>query len=148
MLNPLKEKHHGLYWTLAFAAAKESVSIKRKVGAVIVTPQGMISVGWNGTPPGMRNACENKVLGHVGEIKLITCPNVIHAERNAIDKMTRQGVPVEGSILFVTYAPCYTCALSIQGLGLAAVYYAEAKHTEGLYLLQECGIKTQLCSVN
>lgn len=132
MLDPHKPKYFDLYWKLAYDAAEESPAVRRKVGAIVVTPTGMISIGWNGTPPGFSNECEDAN----GDTK----PEVIHAERNAIDKMTRQGVPVKGSILFVTCSPCFECAKALQGLGLKAIYYDQKKRRHGLDLLRQVGI--------
>jgi dCMP deaminase len=102
----------------------------------------MLSIGWNGTPPGFENECEILVPQPRGKLaEWETKPEVIHAERNAIDKMTRQGVPTQGSILFVTCAPCFECAKAIHGLGLKAVYYDEEYRCEkGLQLLRQAGV--------
>ena len=133
MYDPLKEKYHQLYWDIAYDAAKQSVSTKRKVGAIIVTPSGMLSVGWNGTPAGFDNACEDD--------NNFTKPEVIHAERNALDKMHQQGVSVHGSILFVTCMPCLECAKAIHNTGLRAVHYDQQKRNNGLAFLRGAGIK-------
>ena len=133
MLNPHKFKYNELYWDIAYAASLQSVANRRKVGAVVVTPTGMMSIGWNGTPVGFSNGCEDAT----GK----TIPEVIHAERNAIDKMTRQGVPVQGSLLFVTTAPCFECAKAIHGLGFQAVIYDETYHNKlGIELLEQAGV--------
>lgn len=139
LLDPHKEKYHHLYWEIAESAAAQSTATRRKVGAVVVTVTGMLSIGWNGTPPGFDNDCEHVLFGK----KLITetKPEVIHAERNAIDKMTRQGVPTQGSILFVTCAPCFECSKAIHGLGLKEVNYADNYHDDGgLRLLEKAGV--------
>lgn len=144
-MNFHKEKYHNYYWDICDAAAKQSVCNRHKVGAVVVTPTGMISTGWNGTPPGFPNECEEWVnhpppLQRSRTIK--TLPHVIHAERNAIDKMTRTGIPLEGSILFVSRSPCIECSKSIMNLGITQVHYDEL-HDEntGLSLLEKMGIK-------
>ncbi len=149
MIDPHKAKYHGLYWQMVEAAAAQSVSTRHQVGAIVVTPTGMISVGWNGMPAGMDNNCEaTQVLDRVeqGELKFRgkTNPEVIHAERNAIDKMTRQGVPTQGSVLFISRSPCLECAKALQGLGLKAVYYGQ-RHDDirGAELLKRLGTPTQ-----
>lgn len=140
MLNPLKPKYFPLYWDMAYAAAKQSVATRHQVGAVVVLPSGMISIGWNGMPANMENDCEFPHYTFERGHHLKTKPEVIHAERNAIDKMTRQGVPTEGAILFVTRSPCFECAKALHGLGLAAIYYAEPHDcTQGLLLLEKTG---------
>jgi dCMP deaminase len=99
----------------------------------------MLSVGWNGSPPGLPNVCED-LAGK-------TLPTTLHAERNAIDKMTRQGVPTEGSILFVSRAPCFECAKALHGLGLKLILYKE-KHDDmtGVAFLNSIGVPTLLPS--
>jgi len=134
MIDPFKSKFHSLYWEMAHAAASQSYCNRHKVGAVVVTPTGMISVGWNGAPSGLPNVCED-ITGK-------TLPTTIHAERNAIDKMTRQGVPTAGSVLFVTRSPCFECAKALHGLGLKAIYYDELHDcTQGFQLLQNAGVE-------
>jgi dCMP deaminase len=117
MIKPHKEKYHKLYQDLAERVSQESVAISRQVGAVIVAQSGMMSIGWNGTPSGFDNNCEYDDQR--------TKPEVIHAERNAIDKMTRQGVSTQGAILFTTTAPCIECAKSIAPVGISQVYYRD-----------------------
>jgi len=150
MIDPHKVKYHDLYWSMVEAAAAQSVATRHQVGAIVVTPTGMISVGWNGMPAGMPNECESKwvmdfKLGdkEPSGFRRKSNPEVIHAERNALDKMTRQGVPTQGSVLFVSRAPCFECSKALMGLGLEAVYYRE-EHDDmrGLTLLHHAGIHT------
>lgn len=142
MIDPHKAKYHNFYWETAFAAARQSTATRHQVGAVVVTPDGMISPGWNGMPSGLSNLCEtSQFVPEEGRTRMKTRPEVIHAERNAIDKMTRQGIAVGGSVLFITRAPCFECAKAIHGLGLTGVYYVEPHDDEsGLALLDEVGI--------
>jgi dCMP deaminase len=135
------------------AAAAQSVATRHKVGAIVVTPTGMISVGWNGMPAGMDNCCERSSVhtfdadGNINGLRPKTNPEVIHAERNAIDKMTRQGVPTTGSLLFVSRAPCFECAKALHGLGLAGILYQE-DHDDmrGVELLRATGNWTVPCN--
>lgn len=141
-MDPHKEKYHPLYWSMAYAAATMSVATRHQVGAIVVTPTGMISVGWNGMPAGLPNECETYWAYDLATNQSYrkTNPEVIHAERNAIDKMTRQGVPTLGSVLFVTRSPCFECAKALHGLGLAAIHYDELHDdTRGLALLEATG---------
>lgn len=150
MIDPHKPKYHSLYWSMVAAAAAQSVATRHKVGAIVVTPTGMISVGWNGMPAGLPNKCETVPIyresfdGRGELLRYKTDPAVIHAERNAIDKMTRQGVPTAGSVLFVSRAPCFECAKALHGLGLKAIYYGE-HHDDmrGVELLKSLGTPTQ-----
>lgn len=142
MILPLKQKYHDLYWEIAYSAAQQSVATRHKVGAVLVTPTGMISLGWNGMPSGLTNECESTtVYDPVNNTERPkTNPEVIHAERNAIDKMTRQGVPTQGSILFVTRSPCFECAKALHGLGLEQIIYDEEHDCrKGIDLLLSTG---------
>jgi dCMP deaminase len=150
MIDPFKTKYHNLYWEMAHAAAEQSVARRHKVGAILVTATGMISVGWNGMPAGMDNDCEHWD-DSLGRYK--TNPEVIHAERNAIDKMTRQGISTNGSVLFVTRSPCFECAKALHGLGLAAIHFDEVHDcTRGLALLERSGIalycRNQIASID
>ena len=142
VIQPHKKKYHSLYWQIARAAASQSVAIRRQVGAVIVPPSGIVAIGWNGTPAGFNNKCEYTTFSETE--KTITKPEVIHAERNALDKLTRQGVPVNGSILFTTTAPCMECAKSIAAVGITHVYYSNlARYTESLDFLAQAGVNTE-----
>lgn len=133
MINPHKEKYHSLYWRIAFEAAQESVAEKKKVGAALVLPSGLISVGWNGTAPGRPNACEDEHFK--------TKPEVIHAEQNALDKLLIQGTSPQGSLLFVTWSPCFPCCKKMINLGIKHIYYAEPyKDLSGLDVLANVGV--------
>ena len=135
-----------MYWEIVESAAKQSVATRHKVGALVVTPTGMLSIGFNGMPAGMDNNCESQQI-HAGSdaegnniYRGKTNPEVIHAERHAIDKMTREGVSTKGSILFVSRAPCFECAKALHGLGLKVIYYQE-NHDDmrGVDLLRDTG---------
>jgi dCMP deaminase len=142
-MNPLKPKYDSLYMDIALRAAKESTSEVIKVGAALVLPSGMVSIGWNGTPAGFDNCCEEgtKVDEVTGQERPATKPEVIHAERNAIDKLTRQGVSTDGSILYVTLAPCFECAKAMSHLGIKQVVFLEPyKSNDGIDHLGRCGI--------
>lgn len=107
------------------SAANQSVAVRRKVGAAIILPTGLIATGWNGMPAGFSNVCE---YAHLKD--LITKPEVIHAERNALDKLTREGVSPEDGILFVTTSPCIECAKSIASVGIRTVIYDSCYHND------------------
>lgn len=144
MIDPHKEKYFPLYWRMVEAAAAESLSERHQVGAIVVTPTGMISVGWNGTPSGLDNCCESReIVMEDGKARYKSKPETIHAERNAIDKMTRQGVPTSGSVLFVSRAPCFECGKALHGLGLKYILYQE-DHDDmrGVELLRATGTPT------
>jgi dCMP deaminase len=114
-VNPHRTKYFPMYMSMAVTAAEQSYCVRKKVGALLVLPTGMLSVGYNGTPAGMANVCELS--------DGTTDPMTIHAEDNCIRKTLAQGVDVTGSILFVTLSPCGACAELIIKHGISAVYY-------------------------
>lgn len=144
MIDPHKSKYHDLYWNIVESAARQSNSRRAQVGAVVVLPSGLLSIGWNGTPPGRDNNCEKDepVWDHSqGCFHLKTKDEVIHAERNALDKLHRQGVPTQGALLFVSLAPCFECAKSLHGLGLKAIHYQdEYRDPQGVEFLRDMGV--------
>jgi dCMP deaminase len=129
---------------LAILTSKQSVAVKRQVGAVIVLPTGLIGLGWNGMPAGFNNTCEWQCEDGKGYDTGKTKPEVIHAERNALDKIARQGAITEGSILFTTTAPCIECAKSIAAVGIIEVYYLEKfKCDDGIKFLKKSGVEVR-----
>lgn len=133
-ITPFKKKYWDFYIDTAYLAAKQSVCERHQVGAVVVTPEGTLSAGWNGTPSGMGNACENPD----GKTYSFT----IHAEANAIYKMLRSGIKTSGCYIFTTRSPCIKCSSLIQGANIKAVVYDELHdETSGLDLLKQCGVE-------
>ena len=120
MIDPLKGKYFKLYMDMAVRCSEESVAKRRQVGSVLVTTNGLISVGWNGMPPGSPDECEydthHALAGR-------TKPEVIHAERNSLDKLSRAGIIAKGGIVFITHSPCIECAKSLYLLEIKEVWY-------------------------
>ena len=115
--------------------AKVSSATKLQVGSIIVKNNRVISIGYNGTPAGWDNACED----FDGNTK----PEVMHAEENAILKLAKDGESGDGSWMFLTHAPCIHCARMIHGVGINTIVYGkEYKNTEGLEFLEKSNIKT------
>ena len=143
-LNPQKDKYHKFYIELAEAAARQSVAVRRKVGAILVLPTGLISTGWNGTEVGDDNCCEYECkTKHVYLPNLETKSEVIHAEINALDKLYKQGTSAKDSILFSTTVPCIDCAEAIILAGIKAVYYKDVQaSSDGPELLNKYDIPT------
>ncbi len=142
--NNQNKKYHKFYQELAETAAKQSVAVRRKVGAVIVLPTGLIATGWNGTPPGEDSCCEYECekTDHTYLPNLETKPNVVHAEQNALNKLTQQGISAKDAILFVTTVPCIRCAKSLVKAGIKAVYYKDTQSiSDGPEHLKENGVK-------
>lgn len=129
-------------WVDAFMDTAERFaqlsSAKRlKVGAVIVHDNRIISIGYNGTPAGWDNACEDE--------NFKTKDEVIHAEANAVTKLARSGDSGAGASLYCTHAPCIHCAKIIYGAGISKVYYRDAySSTDGVNFLEKCGVEVEV----
>ena len=134
-------KDNQMYMRIAQIAAERSYAKRLKVGCVIVKNHSIISFGWNGMPTGYDNCCEMEVDG-----KLVTRPEVQHAELNAIAKLAENGYSSKDAAIFITHSPCIHCALLIQKCGISQVFYHELyRSREGLDFLERAGIKvTQL----
>lgn len=127
-----------VYMGTALLHAGLSKAIRRKVGAVLVTSEGVTLTGYNGTPKGLDNACES-IDTSTGE--LVTKPEVLHAELNCILKAAREGVSVRESTVYVTLSPCVQCAAMLAQSGVKRVVYEQLyRNTEGLDLLEKAGI--------
>ena len=125
-----------IHLNVAHEYAKLSRAKRLKVGCVIVKEDRIISVGYNGTPAGRDNQCEYRDKG-----KLITKPEVLHAESNALMYALREGVSTVGCELFTTHSPCFDCCKLIVSSGITTVYYDEEyRDTSGIDFLEECGI--------
>ena len=127
---------------IAENCASMSRAIRLQVGAIIVKDDNIISFSWNGTPAGWDNNCEDVIQYSDDTTALKTKPEVLHAERNALDKLAKRGgVGGQGAAMFVTHAPCLECAKSIYGVGIKEVYYGEEyRNTDGIEFLKKCGI--------
>lgn len=116
--------------------AENSYCQRRKVGALIVKDKMIISDGYNGTPAGFENVCEDDESG-------LTKPYVLHAEANAITKIARSGNCSDGATLYVTTSPCIECSKLIIQAGIKRVVYREKyRVTDGLDLLERAGVET------
>ena len=126
----------GRYMRMARIWAENSYCKRRQVGALIVKGRMIISDGYNGTPSGFENNCEDE-----GNKSL---PYVLHAEANAITKVARSNNSSEGATLYVTASPCMECAKLIIQSGIRRVVYAEEyRLTDGVDLLREAGIEVE-----
>lgn len=130
-----KEKDE-LYLRVAFEVSGCSYAKRLNVGAVIVRGDRILSEGFNGTPKGFPNVCEDD-HNH-------TLPYVLHAEANAIAKLTRSTESSEGATIYVTHAPCVECAKLIIQSGIKRVVYCNAyRIADGIDLLRRAGIKVE-----
>lgn len=136
-MDKTEEKQHELdkrYLRMARIWAENSYCQRRKVGALIVKDKMIISDGYNGTPSGFPNVCEDD--------NNVTHPYVLHAEANAITKIARSGNNSENATLYVTDAPCIECAKLIIQAGIRRVMYAQKYRLEdGINLLKRAGIE-------
>jgi len=136
----MKAKHVDAYLKTAATFARCSTAKKLKVGAVVVKDHRIISIGYNGTPPGWDNVCEVETT-YSG---LQTKDEVIHAEANAITKLARSTESGEGAELFCTHSPCIHCAKLIAGSGISKVYYSkDYRSKDGIEFLKKCGVIVQ-----
>ena len=121
------------YIRMASIWAENSYCTRRKVGALIVKNQMIISDGYNGTPSGFENICEDD--------NGVTKPYVLHAEANAITKIARSNNSSDGATLYVTASPCIECAKLIIQAGIKRVVYGEKyRLTDGIDLLERAGV--------
>ena len=135
----MDEKQYKLdlrYLRMAQIWAENSYCKRRQVGALVVKDQMIISDGFNGTPSGFPNVCEDE--------NNVTHPYVLHAEANAITKLARSSNKSEGSTLYVTDSPCIECAKLIIQAGIKRVVYArEYRLSDGIDLLRQAGVKVE-----
>ena len=121
------------YLRMATIWAENSYCVRRKVGAIIVKNQMIISDGYNGTPSGFENVWEDETG--------LTKPYVLHAEANAITKVARSNNSSDGATLYVTASPCLECAKLIIQSGIRRVVYNELyRISDGIDLLERAGV--------
>ena len=122
------------YLKMARIWAENSYCVRRQVGALIVKDKMIISDGYNGTPSGFENICENDMGA--------TKPYVLHAEANAITKVAKSANNCDGGTLYVTTSPCMECSKLIIQAGIRRVVFSEKYHnTEGLDILAKVGVE-------
>lgn len=123
------------YLRMALIWAENSYCERRKVGALVVKDKAIISDGYNGTPSGFENVCEDN--------NNVTKPYVLHAEANAITKLARSNNSSDGATMYITASPCIECAKLIIQAGIKRVVYGENyRLRDGLDLLERAGIET------
>ena len=129
------------YLRMAIIWAENSYCVHRKVGALIVKDNMIISDGYNGTPSGFENVCEDE--------DGLTKPYVLHAEANAITKVARSNNSSEGATLYITDAPCIECAKLIIQAGIRRIVYTKSyRLDDGLKLLERAGIECVKLQLN
>ena len=124
------------YMQMAAIWATNSYCKRRQVGALLVKDRMIISDGYNGTPSGFENVCEDE--------NGVTKPYVLHAEANAISKIAKSGNSADGATLYVTASPCMECAKLIIQSGIRRVVYRdEYRLTDGIDLLRRAGVEVE-----
>ena len=124
------------YIKMAEIWAGNSYCKRRQVGALLVKDRMIISDGYNGTPSGFENICEDE--------NGVTKPYVLHAEANAITKVAKSGNSSQDATLYVTAAPCIECSKLIIQAGIKRVVYKdEYRLTDGVDLLRKAGIEVE-----
>ena len=132
-------KRDYLYMRMARTWSENSYCIRRQVGALLVKDNMIISDGYNGTPSGFENHCEDE--------NNVSKPYVLHAEANAITKVAKSGNSAEGSTLYITDSPCMECAKLIIQSGIKRVVYKdEYRLTDGVDLLRKAGVEVEKAS--
>ena len=159
----MKDKFIPMYMEIAEIVSKQSSAKRLQVGAIIVKDDRIISIGYNGMPAGWTNECENTLyvldedcqgtdmlkLGYTKSqngnwYKLVTKDEVIHAEANAVAKLAKGTESGDGSVMFLTHAPCIHCAKQVYTAGIKKVFYRNTyRDTTGLDFLKKCGVETE-----
>ena len=156
----IKEKYLDTYMKTAKLFAEHSSAVRKKVGAVVVKNDRIISIGYNGMPSGWNNNCEDKIYCDDGDYseqqlpktsnlpwkkyKLKTKPEVLHAESNAIAKLAKSTESGDGASMFITCSPCIDCAKMIYQSGIKEVFYGEEyRNNDGIDFLNKCGLSVR-----
>lgn len=161
----MKPKFRDYYMQVAEATALLSTARRLQVGAVIVRDHKILATGYNGTPAGWDNNCEDKqymdrdaggwlspeeieeswpLEDEIGRYRLKTKPEVLHAESNSLMKVARSTESSEGATLFCTHAPCLECAKLIYQSGIRQLFYRDGyRDSAGLDFLQQGGIEVE-----
>jgi len=148
-----QEKIDNAMMGTAYNFAELSHAKRKKVGCVIAKDNRIIANGYNGTLPGLSNECEKECPDCEGigmgcrtcnNLGFVTSEFVLHAEQNAISYCARNGIPLEGTTLYLSLSPCKTCAKLIASCGIKRVVYAETyRDLEGIEYLEKCNIKME-----
>ena len=140
----MKEKFKRAYMQTAQTFAELSHARRLKVGAIVVKEDRIISIGYNGTPAGWDNNCEDETQYEDGSVILKTKSEVLHAEMNAIAKLAKSIESGDGADLFVTHSPCLECAKLIYQSGIRRVFYSlEYRNNEGVVFLEKSGVEIE-----
>ena len=135
----MKARLRAAYMQTARTFAELSHAKRMKVGAIVVKDDRILSIGYNGTPSGWDNTCEEIVDG-----ELVTRSSVIHAEANCLAKLSKSHDTSTGASMFTTLSPCIHCAKQIYTAGITDLYYdIPYRDMEGIEFLELAGISIQ-----
>lgn len=138
----MKKKFVDAYMKVAETFAELSTARRLHVGAIVVKDDRIISIGYNGMPSGWDNNCEIELHQPIGRVDLVTKPEVLHAETNAIAKLAKSTESGDGATMFITHSPCLDCAKLIFQSGIKSVYYRNTYRSEdGIEFLKKCNIE-------
>ena len=151
----MKPKFLNAHMKAAEVYSQLSSARRLQVGCVVVKDNTIIGIGYNGMPSGWDNDCEKKSYTNIDSkwqyldedgstYSLVTRPEVLHAESNALAKVARSTNSSEGASVFVTHAPCLDCAKMMYQAGINSVYYRSSyRDTSGVDFLKECNIEVK-----
>ena len=151
----MKPKFLNAHMKAAEVYSQLSSARRLQVGCVVVKDNTIIGIGYNGMPSGWDNDCEKKSYINIdakwqyldedgSTYSLVTRPEVLHAESNALAKVARSTNSSEGASVFVTHAPCLDCAKMMYQAGINSVYYRSSyRDTSGVDFLKECNIEVK-----
>ena len=138
----MKDKLVTAYIKTAETFAELSHARRLHVGAIVVKDDRIISIGYNGMPAGWDNNCEDELHQPIGRVNLVTKPEVLHAETNAIAKLAKSNESGMGAAMFITHAPCFDCAKLIFQSGITKVWYkTDYRDDSGVKFLAKSGIE-------
>lgn len=133
-----RQRYKQFYMDISDRVAMMSHAIRLKVGSIIVKDGNIIAFGWNGTPKSFDNECEylDEDSGN-----LVTKPEVVHSEANAILKLAKSTESADGAEMFCTHAPCTECSKMIISSGIKTLFYKnEYRDSSGLDFLRKAGV--------
>ena len=151
----MKPKFLNAHMKAAEVYSQLSSARRLQVGCVVVKDNTIIGIGYNGMPSGWNNDCEKRSYTNIdtkwqyldedgSTYSLVTRPEVLHAESNALAKVARSTNSSEGASVFVTHAPCLDCAKMMYQAGINSVYYRSSyRDTSGVDFLKECNIEVK-----
>jgi dCMP deaminase len=139
----LPSKFADAHMKAAEVYAQLSSAVRLKVGCVVVKNDTIIGIGYNGMPSGWDNNCEDySELDSNGNPILVTKPEVLHSETNALAKIARSTNSSDGASMFITHAPCLDCAKLVYQSGIKSVYYRTSyRNTAGIDFLNKCNVQ-------